>query len=944
VTVGTSAFRTSTVQHSQLDLLIADLTLSFDSSFVEFGLSRSLFSTLDAVCKTIHFYFLSLDDAYSFLVAWFRGSEEEFQIRWSQPIDPDTLIAVVRIQAAFRGYHTRLCMRLRSPQTIVSFLVPSLRSNSLSDSPLGDCDTPRYVRMKMALMRKAKRVESGWSKCLELLNRGQTEREIGVDLVQMLVEQNELEFGRDLERYIACLDFTGSQPARPVSDILNLTEECTAKPELSPKVQDWVTLLFRDILTIGPQNDPKDEGSTKDFRMRFRTDLPDCQVKIINNDTGKCQQHANHIQFRQELHTIFTGTVHPISLKLNKNGYSLLGIGGPSPSPEGRWLLRLMAPGTNGLNGLPQIQNDWQRPLCTAFKAKEVTGYYVPNEKALLFRRHVEVDRDQLITVHLRLSAPSVPVRLSIFHSNQLVTAATGVGEVCVRAQLLRSTKDLPISQPRSLTKEDQSDSSSTGRRPSAKKTGRVSVTFFSRIPHKHCPSMHCLAAKYVHESARQSSTGSSGRKSRESSISSTSQPKRMSSREGHPLSGDRRSHVHPCWIEAHVDRNAWPLSLENWSFLVEQKKAQLEEFLARRQRGTPPRQRTTTTTATKSSKEKQTTLPSEIDERQAHWKMRIILDANKLVVSESVIPDASDCFDIAAIGAVGLDACMYGAVTAVHPDYLISEKSALRTAMHMIGLMTPPPDRTAVKATGLRLGHPSALLQLAPSSPANRVGPFACRQRRDQPKISHHHGCNLAGWISGAELVAVDLQSICERFVTIRGDIIGTLLVGSPSLPACVYIVYKEQPLRCLYCLFKTDVILNEDLPVELVTQTCGEGFDSKTRYTLDPPPSLSNTPSESFRLEKARLAETLGHIEQQRLEEAVKLLRLLDESSFIGTHYLKALNEEEITSDPSESVTLKQKVYNEFQKACDEAKECLKVEKTKERDMFILLMKTLQ
>ncbi|OON18944.1 hypothetical protein X801_05193 [Opisthorchis viverrini] len=541
VTVGTSAFCTSKVQHSQLDLLIADLTLSFDSSFVEFGLSRSLFSTLDAVCKTIHFYFLSLDDAYSFLVAWFRGSEEEFQTRWSQQIDPDTLIAVVRIQAAFRGYHTRLCMRLRSPQTIVSFLVPSLRSNSLSDSPLGDCDTPRYVRMKMALMRKAKRVESGWSKCLELLNRGQTEREIGVDLVQMLVEQNELEFGRDLERYIACLDFTGSQPARPVSDILNLTEECTAKPELSPKVQDWVTLLFRDILTIGPQNDPKDEGSTKDFRMRFRTDLPDCQVKIINNDTG------------QELYTIFTGTVHPTSLKLNKNGYSLLGIGGPSPSPEGRWLLRLMAPGTNGLNGLPQIQNDWQRPLCTAFKAKEVTGYYVPNEKALLFRRHVEVDRDQLITVHLRLSAPSVPVRLSIFHSNQLVTAATGVGEVCVRAQLLRSTKDLPISQPRSLTKEDQSDSSSTGRRPSAKKTGRVS---------------------------RQSSTGSSGRKSRESSISSTSQPKRMSSREGHPLSGDRRSHVHPCWIEAHVDKNAWPLSLENWSFLVEQKKAQLEEFL----------------------------------------------------------------------------------------------------------------------------------------------------------------------------------------------------------------------------------------------------------------------------------------------------------------------------------------------------------------------------
>ncbi|KAG5444563.1 Androglobin [Clonorchis sinensis] len=698
-----------------------------------------------------------------------EGSEEEFQVRWSQPIDPDTLIAVVRIQAVFRGYHTRLCMRLRSPQTMVSFLVPSLRANSLSDTLLDNCDSPSYIRMKAALMRKAKRVESGWSKCLELLHRGQTEREIGVDLVQMLLEQNELEFGKDLERYIACLDFTGSQPARPSSGALNITEECKAKTEVSPKVQDWVALLFRDILTIGPQNEPKDGGLTKNFRMRFRTDLPDCQVQVVNNDTG------------QEVYTVFTGTVHPVSLKLNGNGYSLLGIGGPSPAPEGRWLLRLMAPGRNGLNGLPQIQNDWQRPLCTAFKARELTGYYVPNEKALLFRRHVEVDRDQLITVHLRLSAPSVPVRLSIFHSNQLVTAATGVGDVCVRTQLLRSTRDLPISQSRSLTKEDQSDSSSTGRRSvtsSARKTGKVS---------------------------RQSSAGSSGRKSRESSVTSTSQTKRLSSREGHPLSGDRRSHIHPCWIEAHVDRNAWPLSLENWSFLVEQKQAQLEEFLARRQRETPTRQRTTTV-ATKSPKEKQITPTSEIDERQAHWKMRIILDATKLNEVR------------------------------ILPEENIAERVR------------------AMKA---------AWEELEPG-------------RAKRAALSH--------------------------------------------------------------------AILREDLPVEPAAQSCGEGFDSRARYTLDPPPSLSNTPSESFRLEKARLAETLGHIEQQRLEEAIRLLRLLDESSFIGTQYLKALNEEEITSDPSESVTLKQKVYNEFQKACDEAKECLKAEKTRERDMFILLMKTLQ
>ncbi|TGZ64001.1 hypothetical protein CRM22_006591 [Opisthorchis felineus] len=690
-------------------------------------------------------------------------------------------------------------MRLRSPQTIVSFLVPSLRSNSLSDTPLGNCDSPSYVRMKTALMRKAKRVESGWSKCLELLQRGQTEREIGVDLVQMLLEQNELEFGRDLERFIACLDFTGSQPARPSSGALNITEEFTTKTEVPTKVQDWITLLFRDILTIGPQNEPKNGGLTKDFKMRFRTDLPDCQVQIINNDTG------------QKVYTVFTGTIHPVSLKLNANGYSLLGIGGPSPAPEGRWLLRLMAPGGNGLNGLPQIQNDWQRPLCTAFKAKEVTGYYVPNEQALLFRRHVEVDRDQLITVHLRLSAPSVPVRLSIFHSNQRVTAATGVGDVYVRTQLLRSTRDLPISQPRTLTKEDQSDSSSTGRRSvtsSARKTGRVS---------------------------RQSSAGSSGRKSRESSISSTSQAKRMSSREGHPLLGDRRSHVYPCWIEAHVDRNAWPLSLENWSFLVEQKQAQLEEFLARRQRGTPSRQRTTTT-AMKSSREKQTTLTSEIDERQAHWRMRIILDATK--VNE----------------------------VRILPEENIAERVR------------------AMKA---------AWEELEPGR--------AKRAALSREKY---------------------LRAIAINMETSN---------------------VEKTPLQSPDPVSK-DAILSGDLPVEPVAQSCGEGFDSRTRYTLDPPPSLSNTPSESFRLEKARLAETLGHIEQQRLDEAIRLLRLLDESSFIGTQYLKALNEEEFISDPSERVTLKQKVYNEFQKACDEAKECLKVEKAKERDMFILLMKTLQ
>ncbi|KAF8567985.1 hypothetical protein P879_03063 [Paragonimus westermani] len=572
------------------------------------------------------------------------SNEESLESRWSQPVDPDILIAIVRIQAVYRGYRARQIRRLHDPWFIVSCnLMPDEGPRSQTETDLLLSNTPSHSGsslMNRGRLLQAKRLGDGWLKCMTLLKQAHLNNEVGVELTKQLIREGSIQFEEDLANYLAYADYTGTYAEIAAPTLMADTTEGGPGRRLA---KGWLSFLFRDILYVTPSNENDGSyGSSKRFALRFKTTLPGCRLLIIDNDNGK------------QLKSVYEAVTNWLTLRTNRHGYSLLGISGPGPAPAGSWLLRILAPAIDGGSSLPQFGHSSKRHLCVTFQETELADYYVPHKSGLLFQRQVVVNSDQLISVHLRLSAHNVPVLLRFRDRGEIVVQARGEGEACILAHLLRAP-NIPES-PITVSSVEGDDLKKSG--PKEHSDGKLTLTKTTVRPGSQ---RQPTKSKKASINSRNSSASSN-----RSTTASVSPRRRTSVRDtttGNTTSAPKSSQAEQrskeddsqqCWLEAYVDTRKWPLNLKNWLFLEELKRKQLDEYsLSNESRAVStgrasdkvnPREKTVKPgSSPRQIKSKPPSQPesARLDYTQAHWRMRIIVDAS--AASEIVLSKPED-------------------------------------------------------------------------------------------------------------------------------------------------------------------------------------------------------------------------------------------------------------------------------------------------------------
>ncbi|VDQ04234.1 unnamed protein product [Trichobilharzia regenti] len=319
--------------------------------------------------------------------------EETFINRWSKPVDPNILIAVVRIQSLFRGHRIRSATLLNQTRFIVETL-----SSTNSQSDTENTETKSKFFMRKILLRKIKRLTNGWMNCLNILQQGHNQYEVGNELIQRLILSNssvvnncaiQTRLIEDLNLYLSVKEYSGTYFEIPSEYPMHNTGPSNyAEKPTSIFYKDWIHLLFRDCVTVRPS-----------------VDFPYTWLHLPENNMG----------------------------------YSLLGVAGSGPAPNGKWSLQILGPGIMGTERLPKPANASSQSLCSNFHILELEDYYEPNSSGLLFRRRICAINDSLITVQLRLSVPNVYTRLCIKMGNKEVVFDDGYGGACIFAYMLLS-------------------------------------------------------------------------------------------------------------------------------------------------------------------------------------------------------------------------------------------------------------------------------------------------------------------------------------------------------------------------------------------------------------------------------------------------------------------------------------------------------------------------
>ncbi|VDP84729.1 unnamed protein product [Echinostoma caproni] len=573
--------------------------------------------------------------------------------RWNQPVDPDVLIAIVRIQAYFRGYRTRLALYLNNPRNVISLVLATDQANTdeadrsaLASEIISHSDSGQLCRR---LLAQAKRAGDGWFKCTQLLQHANTENDVGLALVKSLVRTGQINFMQDLEHLVAYCDYTGTYSELGQPEIMvdtSPSSEAHVKPN-----RGWINLLFRQLIQP-PTTDTKSPNCPVPipFSMRLKCELRGTHVLLINNDTGEKLEPS--VRYPSSW----------INLHPTPGGYTLLGLAGHGPAPGGNWHLRLFGHGIYGDQGLPRLLNVFsvKKGLCCVFNQIEASDYYAPNSHGLLFSRQLQTETEQLITVHLRLSSPNVPVQLTIRCGDSTIplTRAQGVGEAIILSYLIKPEPDSntgeqnvnndgasvrennkilgsdtrDLTETRTASSKPSLKSGSQGRPTQLKKSTRGSSS-------PGAPSGDKQTARPTASS--HSSRSRSGDKTTASQSPSHTRHRGGSQSPSQPQQArDRR-----VWIEAHVDKSQWPLSMRNWSFLEEIRRNQLHEYLVSASSRTTASNgklsdlagsversvKPLPTSKQNSNRSKQQTgrVPSaKLDENQAHWKLRILVDS----------------------------------------------------------------------------------------------------------------------------------------------------------------------------------------------------------------------------------------------------------------------------------------------------------------------------
>ncbi|KAK4475834.1 hypothetical protein MN116_000651, partial [Schistosoma mekongi] len=575
--------------------------------------------------------------------------EETLVKRWQQPIDPDILVAIVRIQSLFRGYRIRNAKQLNHIKYIINTLLSIINSQYNND----ELKINHFIN-KLSLY-KIKRLSIGWMTCLNALLQGQHQFEAGNELITKLIFTNSITINnysiqsklcKDLNLYLSIKEYTGIYPDIPSSyPMHNTGSELDNKDKLcNPLHNDWIHLLFREC--IYPSTSLKDtfkgqEEVKYSIHMKTTT-LSDSYILLVNNDNG--------VTIRPSIEFPYTW----FNLSENIHGYTLLGLVNENavPAPSGKWSLQLLGPGVIGNENLPKPLNTTTMNFISNFYTIELEDYYEPNANGLLFRRRIVANNDSLITIHLRLSVPNVFTRICIKLGNKEMRSAEGYGGACIFAYLLLT--DIVTDEKDSLTSNSirQLEANKMDNvKLNLKDVNNSKVTTNKLNTVKVSPRRSANVKKNVKPgSSSGSSTGNTstiGSGGGSSSINSANNERRHPSAlpstglpHLHSLDSQQSEEERYYWIEAYVDSKCWPLSISNWAFLEEQRYAKLEECQVNNNT-------TRSTSADKSSDSKtvksaskspgnKAVVPNQksgsgratsakIDYNQAHWKMRII-------------------------------------------------------------------------------------------------------------------------------------------------------------------------------------------------------------------------------------------------------------------------------------------------------------------------------
>ncbi|KAH8862582.1 Androglobin [Schistosoma japonicum] len=530
--------------------------------------------------------------------------EETFINRWNQPIDPDILVAIVRIQSLFRGYRIRNAKQFNQIQHIIDILLSIINSQYNNDKLKID-----HFMNKLSLF-KIKRLSIGWMTCLNALQQGQHQFEAGNEIITKLIFTNSITMNnfsiqsklcKDLNLYLSIKEYTGTY-----SDMSSSYPMHNTGPELdnidklcNPLHNDWIHLLFRDC--IYPSTTLKytfigQEEFKYSIHMKTTT-LSDSYILLINNDNG--------VTIRPSIEFPYTW----FNLLENIQGYTLLGLVNENavPSSSGKWSLQLLGPGANN---------------------------------------------ESLITIHLRLSVPNVFTRICIKLGNKEMRSAEGYGGACIFAYLLLTDLVTDEKESSTLNSIRQLETNKMDNvKLNLKDANNSKITTNKLNTVKVSPRRSATIKKNVKPgSSSGSSTGNTstiGSGGGSSSINSANNERRhpsalpnTTSPHIHSLDSQQSEEERHYWIEAYVDSKCWPLSISNWAFLEEQRYAKLEECqvnnnTTRSNSADKSSDSKTVKSASKSPGNK-AVVPNQksgsgratsakIDYNQAHWKMRII-------------------------------------------------------------------------------------------------------------------------------------------------------------------------------------------------------------------------------------------------------------------------------------------------------------------------------
>ncbi|XP_035534773.1 androglobin [Morone saxatilis] len=173
---------------------------------------------------------------------------------------------------------------------------------------------------------------------------------------------------------------------------------------LQDTANSWV-LVFREVFLV-----PKEML----LLPKVYSPIPNCLLHIINNDTGE--------ELDMVLNKVATHVYKP-----NKLGYTFVAeaVTPESPPVGAKWRMRLI--GSREL--LPKLS--CETPLNT-FSVREFRDYYIPNDKNIICRYHVQVTADVLGTIQFQTCKPDVLIHLSILDQEKEVASNRGKGQVVI--------------------------------------------------------------------------------------------------------------------------------------------------------------------------------------------------------------------------------------------------------------------------------------------------------------------------------------------------------------------------------------------------------------------------------------------------------------------------------------------------------------------------------